>query len=53
MANIEEKAKLLVAYGETMMEKAGRWQNDVIRDRMGHLSIARWRPSLSWEVKGI
>jgi DNA-binding MarR family transcriptional regulator len=38
MANLEEKAKLLVAYGETMMEKAGRWQNDVMRDRMGHLS---------------
>jgi DNA-binding MarR family transcriptional regulator len=35
---IEEKARLLIAYMETVKDRAGRWQNDVMRDRMGHLN---------------
>jgi DNA-binding MarR family transcriptional regulator len=38
MPTIAEKAKLLITYMETLIERAGRWQNDVNRDRMGHLS---------------
>lgn len=38
MATLEEKAQLLIAYIETLIDRAGRWQNDVKKDRMGHLS---------------
>jgi DNA-binding MarR family transcriptional regulator len=38
MSTIEEKAQLLIAYMETVIDRAGRWQNDVNKHRMGHLS---------------
>jgi DNA-binding MarR family transcriptional regulator len=38
MPTIAEKAHLLITYIETVIERAGRWQNDVKRDLMGHLS---------------
>ena len=38
MSTLEEKAQLLIAYIETLIDRAGRWQNDVKKDRMGHLS---------------
>ena len=38
MPTITEKAQLLITYIETVIERAGRWQNDVKRDLMGHLS---------------
>jgi DNA-binding MarR family transcriptional regulator len=38
MPTTAEKANLLIAYIETVMDRAGRWQNAVKRDRMGHLS---------------
>ena len=38
MSTIEEKAQLLIAYMETVIDRAGRWQNDVKKDRMGYLS---------------
>ena len=38
MSTLEEKAQLLIAYIETLIDRAGRWQNDVKKYRMGHLS---------------
>jgi DNA-binding MarR family transcriptional regulator len=38
MPTLEEKAQLLIAYIETLIDRAGRWQNDVKKYRMGHLS---------------
>jgi len=38
MPTIEENARLLVAYIETVIDRAARWQNDVNKHRMGHLS---------------
>ena len=38
MPTIEENARLLVAYIETVIDRAGRWQNDVNKHWMGHLS---------------
>jgi MarR family 2-MHQ and catechol resistance regulon transcriptional repressor len=38
MPTIVEKAQLLIDYLETVIDRAGRWQNDMKRDRMGHLS---------------
>ena len=38
MPTIEENARLLVAYIETVIDRAARWQDDVKKDRMGYLS---------------
>ena len=38
MPTIEENARLLVAYIDTVIDGAARLQNDVKKDRMGHLS---------------
>ena len=52
MPTIAEKAQLLISYIETMIDRAGRWQNDMKRDRMGHLSRHEMEAFLQLGRKG-